>query len=134
VIVLDEHLKGWRLDDAIRRWYRGRVCFIDDLRPGSIVKDEAIPALLLTASQPTFVTVNSLHFWQRVAAHRGFCLVCFTLPTGRIDEIPVRLRRLFRLAGFKTKAVRMGKVARISEEQVAYYQVQDTQVHLAPLP
>ena len=42
--------------------------------------------------------------------------------------------RLFRLTVFKTKAARMGKVVRISEEQVAYYQVQDTQVYLAPLP
>jgi len=134
VIVLDEHLKGWGLEDAIRRWYRGQVCLINDLRPGSVIKDEAVPALLLTASHPTFLTVNAPHFWQQVAPHSGYCLVCFTLVTDRIDEIPLRLRRLFRLTAFKTKAARMGKIVRISEDQVAYYQAQDAQLYVAPLP
>jgi hypothetical protein len=44
------------------------------------------------------------------------------------------LRRLFRLPVFKTKAARMGKVARVSGEQVAYYQAHDSQTYLFPLP
>jgi uncharacterized protein (DUF433 family) len=34
----------------------------------------------------------------------------------------------------ETKAARMGKIARISGEQVSYYQARDAQVHVLPLP
>ena len=40
MIVLDEQLQGAGLEQAIARWYRGRVCFIAALRPGSVVKDD----------------------------------------------------------------------------------------------
>jgi hypothetical protein len=120
--------------DAPMQWYRGRVCVITDLRPGTVIKDDAIPALLRTVPQPTFVTLNWNHFWQRTVAHEDFCIVCFTLPANRAAEISPLLRRLFRLPAFKTKAARMGKVARISGEQVAYYQAHDSQTHLLPLP
>ena len=43
MIVLDEQLLGANLEQAIGKWYQGNVCFITDLRPNSIIKDEAIP-------------------------------------------------------------------------------------------
>ena len=46
MIVLDEQLMGRDLDNEIARWYPGSVRFIIDLRPGTIIKDDAIPALL----------------------------------------------------------------------------------------
>ncbi len=46
MIVLDEQLLGRDLEIAIARWYRGPVLFITDLRPGSVIKDDAIPVLL----------------------------------------------------------------------------------------
>jgi hypothetical protein len=42
VIVLDEHLHDVGVEQAIDRWYRGRVCTVTDLRPGINVKDESI--------------------------------------------------------------------------------------------
>jgi hypothetical protein len=44
------------------------------------------------------------------------------------------LRRLFRLDPFKSKAARMGKVARVSHERVTYYQVNDSEIYLHALP
>jgi hypothetical protein len=134
VIVLDEHLPAAVLADAVGRWYRGRICVVTALRPGSVIKDDAIANLLQTVDQPTFVTLNWADFWHRIAAHRSFCLVGFTLPSKRAEEIPSLLRRLFRLSAFRTKAARMGKIARVGEEQVAYYQVRDPQVHQEALP
>ncbi len=134
MIVLDEHLQGLELEDAIGQWYRGSVCIITDLRPNTVIKDDAIPVLLRTVSDPTFVTLNWNHFWQRTVAHKDFCVVCFTFPTNQATEISPLLRRLFRLSEFKTKSARMGKVARISGEQVAYYQGHDLQTYLLPLP
>ena len=133
MIVLDEHLAGLGVETAIRQWYRGRVCGITELRPGSVIKDEAIPHLLRAARQPTFLTLNWRHFWQRTAAHRDFCVVCFVLTTEQAREISPCLRRLLRLSEFKTRADRMGRVARIGGERVAYYQGSSDQTYLLPL-
>ena len=46
MIILDENMLGLRLDIPIARWYAGRVCYLTDLRPGTVIKDEAIPQLL----------------------------------------------------------------------------------------
>ena len=134
MIVLDEQLKKVGVQEAISRWYRGRVCTINDLRPGSVIKDEIVPVLLRTAAQPTFVTVNWPDFWPHTLAHPGFCVICFTvLPDSAVEVSPL-LRRLLRLPAFKTKAARMGKVARVSGEQVTYYQPHDGQRYLVSLP
>lgn len=134
MIVLDEHLNGLGVEMAVRRWYRGRVCSVMELRPGTIIKDDAIPPLLRAEHQPTFVTLNWKHFWQRTAAHSGFCIVCIALTTEQAREISPLLRRLLRLPEFRTRADRMGRVARISSERVAYYRVNDDQTYLLPLP
>jgi len=134
MIVLDEHLQGVRLDEDIARWYRGRVCFVSSSRPGSVIKDDGIPHLLRSARQPTFVTQNWKHFWQRTPAHGDLCIVCFVLPSEQAREIAPLVRRLFRLPVFQTRAARMGKVARVSGEQVVYYQARDPQTYVLPLP
>jgi hypothetical protein len=95
VIVLDEHLQGVRLESAIARWYRGRVCFVGSLRPGSVIKDDSIPRLLRSARQPALSTQNWKHFWQRIEAHDDYCIVCFELPSEQAREIAPLLRRLF---------------------------------------
>jgi hypothetical protein len=134
MIVLDEHLQGVGIEGAIARWYRGRVCFITELRPNIVIKDEMIPHLLRTVSQPTFVTLNWRHFWERIRAHDDYCIVCLTLSTGRATETPQVLRRLLHLDGFRTKADRMGKVIRVSEGQVAYYTDSSSSIQIVSLP
>jgi hypothetical protein len=128
MIVLDEQLLGRQLEVEIAKWYRGKVQFIHELRPHTVVKDDAIPALLRQQSQPTFVTINEKDFWRKVAITPHFCVVCFTLPDSRADEIPSLLRLLLQYPELKAKAKRMGKVIRVSEREVSYYTAEEREV------
>ena len=122
MIVFDENIHQQRLMKTAAAWYRGRVISITRLRPHTLIKDEAIPTLLRRVPQPTFVTTNVDDFWQRVAPHRCYCIVCLVLPDERLHELPHLLRQLFRVPEFKTKAKRMGKVARVAPGQLLYYE------------
>ncbi len=133
MIVLDEQLLGRDLEQDIARWYRGPVQFVIDLRPHSVIKDEAIPDLLRRQSQPTFVTINERDFWRRVAVDRRYCIVCFPLPDSRVREIPQSLRSLLCRPEFRTKAQRMGKILRATTEEILYYTVDNRQVKTIPL-
>jgi hypothetical protein len=122
MIVFDENVHQQRLMDAVAGWYRGRVLSITTLRPGTLIKDEAIPSLLHRVRQPTFITTNVDDFWRRVPAHPRYSIVGIVLPHEQLHEMPDLLRRLFRLPEFKTKARRMGKVVRVSHRQLQYYE------------
>lgn len=129
MIVLDEQLQGLGLEDAISRWYRGSVFLVRQLRPGTVIKDEAIPTLLRRFKQPTFITINDTDFWRRVPADTPYCIVCLELTTAQAHEIPDKLRQLFRLSEFKTKRARMGKVVLASPRRIQYYRRHESQVH-----
>lgn len=128
MIVLDEQLLGRQLELEIAKWYRGTVRFINELRPHTVIKDDAIPKLLRQQNQPTFVTINEKDFWRKVAITPHFCLVCFTLPDSRADEIPPLLRSLLQRVEFKTKTRRMGKVVRVTEKEMSYYTFDEREV------
>ena len=128
MIVLDEQLLGRGLERDIAQWYRGTVQFITDLRPHTIIKDETIPALLRQRSQPTFVTINDRDFWRKVVADQRYCIVCFVFSDAQAREIPRALRALLRRPEFRTKAQRMGKVIRVTNDDMSYYTVSDRQV------
>jgi len=123
MIVVDENIHDQRILAAIRSWSRGRVISITQLRPGSIILDDAIPALLVRANRPTFVTINVDDFWRRVRAHPRYCIVNVESPKERSLEVPRLLRRLLRTSGFSTKATRMGKVVRLLPSHFEYYAV-----------
>jgi hypothetical protein len=128
MIVVDENLHSRSLLADIATWYQGQVISVTALRPGTIIKDDAIPGLLLTVNQPTFVTINSADFWPVVLPHSGYCIVAFAWPKERSAEISTWLRQLFRMPEFRSKAARMGKVVRVSEAQIAYYGA-DRRIH-----
>ena len=134
MIVLDENLQVLRLGNPIARWYGGRVCYIIDLDPGAVIKDEAIPAYLHQLKGATFVTTNVTDFWRRVRADARYGIICLALPNERMREIPNLLRWLFRLPELKTKAARMGKVVRVSRRQVRYYSVNDNRLRSLSIP
>ena len=134
MIVLDEQLQGLGLEDAIARWYRGAVFIVKKLRPGMVIKDDAIPTLLRQLKQPTFVTIDYLDFWRRVPADNTYCIVCLDLPTEQVEKIPARLRQLFRLPEFKTKRTRMGKVVLVRERRLQYYGSHEKLVHILRWP
>jgi hypothetical protein len=126
--------KGLGLEEAVARWYRGAVFVVKKLRPGRVIKDEAIPALLRQLKQPMFVTIDYMDFWRRIPADNAFCIVCLELPTERVDDIPVRLRQLLRLPEFKTKKARMGKVVLVRETRLQYYSQHEKLVHILRWP
>src|SRR5690242_16364365 len=101
MLVLDEQLLGRDLDTALARWYRGPVLFITDLRPGTVIKDDAIPVVLQQQHQATFLTINAIDFWRKVAVNARFCVVCFAVPDSRAQEIAVLLRAVFRIPIFR---------------------------------
>lgn len=121
MIVLDEQLLGRNLEQKIVSWYRGTVCFITDLRPDTVIKDDAIPSLLRKQKQPTFITINEKDFWPKIKADRKYCVICFALPDSCATEISAMLRFVLRNTNFRTKALRMGKVLRSSGRGIRYY-------------
>lgn len=123
MIVIDEQLLGRALEHEIAKWYPGAVCFVTDLRPGSVIKDDAIPALLRQEKQPNFITINERDFWRKIPLSLDYCVICFALSDARAHEIPARLRVLFQHPLFDTQAKRMGTAIRIAEQGVSYYTV-----------
>lgn len=121
MIVLDEHLADHALGAQIAVWYLGRVLSVRELRPGTVIKDEAMTTLLRTAVEPTFVTINVSDFWQKVRANPRFAIVCIDLPALQVLEIPSYLRRFLNLPRFKTKAARMGVVALLRPTRIEVY-------------
>ena len=99
-----------------------------DLRPNTVIKDDAIPTLLQQENQSTFVTINESDFWRKTAISNQFCVVCFALPDSRAREILARLRLLLDHPLFDTKKKRMGKMIRVTEKEVSYYSVDDITV------
>jgi hypothetical protein len=130
MIVLDEQLLGRDLETEIAQWYPGTVCFITDLRPHTVIKDDAIPKLLQQASQSTFVTINESDFWRRVAINDQFCVVCFALPDSRAYQVSSVLRAVLHHPAFKAKRDRMGKVIRIVGQEISYYAFDDRRVRV----
>ena len=121
MIVLDEQLHDERLFVAIRTWYPGQVVSTTDLRPGTVIKDDAIPTPLAPASRATFVTINVADFWQRVPARRSYGIVGVEVAQERVRELPELLRQLLRLPEFATRSARMGKVVRARPRLIEWY-------------
>jgi hypothetical protein len=120
MIVLDEHLLGVDFQAAIARWYRGAVIDITQLRPGSLILDDAIPGLLQSVKQPTFITLNVTDFWRRSAPDRRFAIVGFAYPSTRTIEIPSVLKKVLRMSPFRTRRSRLGKIIRVSPEHIQF--------------
>lgn len=128
MIVLDEQLLGRNIEQEITKWYRGKVVSINELRPNSVIKDDAIPFLLRQQSQPTFVTINEKDFWQKVDIDNRFCVICFAWSDSRVREIASSLRQVLRLSELTTKAKRMGRVIRVTDDRIGYYLYYDRRV------
>jgi len=123
VIVLDEQLLGRGLERSLGNWYRGAVVFITDLRPGTVIKDESIPAILNREADALFVTINDSDFWRKIAISARFCVVCVPIPDSQVGQLDPLLRRLLRHPQFRTKALRKGRVIRLTNDTLQYYSV-----------
>jgi len=125
---LDENLKDQFLIDAIARWYSGKVIPVQALRLHTVVKDDVIPQLLLTALRPTFVTINVNDFWRKVQPHPRYSIVGFRISQDEVDGLPTLLRRLLTMSEFRTKTLRMGKIILVQESHLKYY-ARDGNIH-----
>jgi len=134
MIVLDEQLQSYGVRGPMARWYRGTVLDITQLRPQTVIRDDAIPMLLHAARRPTFVTINVLDFWRRIRPDPRFSIVCVAVPHTQALEVPALVRRLFRLAPFRTQHQRLGTVVRVSVQQVQYYTTTPAVIHRMAWP
>lgn len=124
--VLDDHLSEHEVHDRIRRWSIAQ--YLREVRPRQVIKDERVPMVLQELRTPTFITIDD-RFQGRSWCHRRYCILFFALRLDEQKEILPLLRRLLRLPEFRTRAARMGKVARVSREGVRWWQIGDDSEH-----
>jgi len=134
MIVLDEQLLSYGVQASSARWYRGTVTDVTQLRPNTVILDEAIPMLLRAVSRPTFVTINVADFWRRLTPDPRFCIVCCAVPDTRAQEVPDLLRRVLALEPFRTRSRRPGKIVRVSRRHVQYYTTDTRAIHRVAWP
>jgi hypothetical protein len=121
MIVLDEQLEDPRLVQLIEQWYKGAVIYVSQLRPQTVIKDDAMPTVLRRARQPTFVTINYSDFWRRIPASANYCIICLKLSAEQKFEVSGILRGLLNLPELRTKGARMGRVVSIRRQVVEMY-------------
>ena len=121
MIVLDEQLLGRDLEVVIGKWYRGSIVYVTDLRPETVIKDDAIPMLLRDQRQPTFVTINVSDFWRKTPVDSRYAIICIAIPNSKIGSIPSILRRLFGKPQFSTKGRRCGQIVLIRGDRIWSY-------------
>jgi hypothetical protein len=120
-LPLDEELDLLVVLPPLQRWTTAQS--LRGLRRGEHVLDDRVPEILLTLNRPTFVTIDP-GFWHRRLCHPGYCIVYFALRDRQQPLLPDLLRALFRLSEFRTRNLRMGKVARVSQVQIDFWEFQ----------
>jgi hypothetical protein len=130
-IILDEHLGRNQALHPIQHWITAKR--VQDLRPGEVIKDERLPTILIHLKKPTLVTIDA-GLWKKRYCDRRYCILYFAILDIQQNQIPSLLRRVLRLKEFKTKAARMGKVARVTFTHISYWQLGDDKPHTVPLP
>lgn len=130
-IIFDDQLFDLEVLLPIARW--ATVRRLRDLRPSEVIKDERVPVLLRQLRQPTFVTID-MGFWRKGLRDIRYSILCFPLPNDEQHKLPELLRALLRLPEFRSKTMRMGKVARVAVGRVDYWQLGDESFHKLPWP
>jgi len=118
-LVLDDQLDLQKILPPLSGWLTATR--LQDLRPGERILDDRVPQLLLTVQKPTFITIDH-GFWKRSLCHPEYCILCFALAKDEQAFVGPLLRRLFRMVQFRTRRVRMEKVARVGKTFVTYWE------------
>ncbi|HMV51422.1 MAG TPA: hypothetical protein PLD20_30375 [Blastocatellia bacterium] len=116
--VLDENL-GERHRRELASWkIHVRQIGVELGKQGMKDRNDIIP-LLHRLRQPTFFTRDHdfYHPWLR---HHGYCLVFLDVKP---PEAAHYIRRFLRHPKFRTQQQRMGKVIRVHEDGIRYWQV-----------
>ena len=131
-LVLDEHLAHEVVTESLKSWITVEQIGFELKRKG--LSDEEVIRLLRRLKRRTLVTLDK-GFYAPKLCDRNYCLVYFDVTMARQSGIPLLLRRLFRLPGFRTIRERMGKVVRVhSDVGVSFYTLGDTREHHLPWP
>jgi len=125
-IIVDEQLGKTEVLLPLRRWITAQK--IESFRPFQVIKDDRVLQILWGLKRPTFVTIDA-KFYDKRHRDKRYCLVHFVLTPLEQNQLPDLLRRLLQLSEFKTKAARMGKVARVGQTSVRYWQLGDDKEH-----
>jgi hypothetical protein len=130
-IILDEQIFDTEVLIPLTQWITAQR--LRDLRPDQVIKDERVPVILRELRQPTFVTID-MGFWNGRLRDARYCILCFPLRSDEQRAIPGLLRHLLRMSEFATKAARMGKVARVSQSHIDYWQLGNEHPHRLSWP
>lgn len=131
LFFLDEQLAKAKVLAQLPRSLRAQR--LKDLRPGEQLLDDRVPEILLRLRTPTFLTID-WDFWDRRFCHPGYCILYFDLTLPQQKQLPGLLRTLLRLAKFRTRARRMGKVARVGRRGIDYWEWQSDELQTLPWP
>ena len=115
--ILDEHIpEGQR--QLLRSW-RIKAKQIGHDTGRQSMKDEEIIPFLHQLRHTTFLT-RDLGFYDRHLCHANYCLVI--LAVGQYEAASF-IRRFLQHPEFKTKSKRMGKVVRITHNDIQIWQL-----------
>jgi hypothetical protein len=129
LLILDDQLGEPTVLFPLARRFSVRM--LRSLRHAERILDDRVPVILLTLDRPTFVTLDH-SFWDRHWCHPGYAILYFFIPEDEQEQIPGLLRALFRKPEFRTRAARMGKVARVQFDGIDFWQYRlPRRVHLA---
>jgi len=103
-----ELLEGWGI----------RCRMIGQNLARSSIGDDNILTLLHRLKQPTFFS-RDRHFFQRPLCHGGYALVWLDLVP---EEAALFVRRFLAHPCFRTKALRLGVVARVHHDGIHFWQ------------
>jgi len=120
LVVVDEHLRYDRVTEPLRRFVTSQQIGVE-LSQAKGLSDEQIIPFLRSLKRRTFITIDDWFYKARLCDN-AYCLIYFHLTMEQQAQIPFLLRRLFKIAGFRTVRERMGKVVRVGHEMIRYYQ------------
>ena len=109
MIILDENIIASQCDQ-LRAWKIPFRQIGNDIGRKGMGDVEEILPLLHQQSSATFFTRDP-DFYERVRCHPSYCLVILSV---RKEQAAQYIRRFLRHPEFKTRAMRMGRVAKVS--------------------
>jgi hypothetical protein len=118
-LIVDDQLSVRKVLTPLRKWIT--VERLQDLRPGEVILDDRVPEILRTQKQATFVTIDQ-DFWDERLSDPSYAILYFALRNDQQGALPDLLRALLRRPEFRTRAKRMGKVARVSTATIEWWQ------------
>ncbi len=119
MFILDEHLAYKRILAPLQK--RLKFQRLIEVRPGEQILDDRIPEILLTLNRPTFLTIDQ-GFWSANWCHPNYAILFFALSRQDEDQLPGLLLDLLRLPPFRNRAERMGKVVRVGQTSIQYWE------------